>query len=313
MTIQASRYDAGLRNEWDDFVRNSKNATFLLERGFMEYHADRFVDHSLVLRAESGQIVAVVPANEHAGDLHSHRGLTYGGLILGARTGTAAALDMLESVTTYMRRIGLSRLHYKTIPWIYHRQPAEEDRYALFRAGASLSRRDVLTVLPRENRPRYQERRSRGIKAARKAGVQMAESVQFAPFWSVLEDNLARRFQVRPVHSLDEIELLHSRFPDSIRLFQACLDDQVVAGCVVFETPQVAHVQYISASDEGKRIHALDGLFDHLLSNVYPDKPYLDFGISNEEEGKVLNVGLVEQKEGFGARAVVHDYYTLDA
>ena len=36
-----------------------------------------------------------------------------------------------------------------------------------------------------------------------------------------------------------------------------------------------------------------------------------DFGISNERDG-TLNPGLMRNKEGFGARAVVHDRYVLE-
>lgn len=311
MTIQVSVYQAHHQDEWDNFVRESKNGTFLLERGFVEYHKDRFQDCSLMLRNPEGRLVAVLPATQRDSDLHSHLGLTYGGLVLSYRTGAAFAMEALDAVTHYMRDTGLNYLHYKTIPWIYHRHPAEEDRYALFRAGAVLSRRDVLSVVPAADRVKYQDRRARGVKSAAKAGIAIGESTSFEPFWTVLEENLKGRFGVNPVHSLAEVTLLHSRFSDAIRLFEAKLGDEVVAGCVIFETPTVAHVQYISANETGKRAHALDALFHHLISDVYRDKRFFDFGISNEDEGRSLNMGLVEQKEGFGARSVVHDYYTL--
>lgn len=311
MSVYIERYRPELLPLWNAFLAASRNGTFLLDRGYMDYHADRFVDHSLVLRNESGNITALLPANEHDGSLHSHAGLTYGGLILGARAGAAAVLAMIEAVRTYLRDYRVSALHYKTIPWIYHRQPAEDDRYALFRAGARLARRDVLSVAPREHRLGYQERRVRGIKSARKAGVQVAECTDYAAFWDLLTDNLVARHGVQPVHTLAEIEYLQARFPDAIRLFTAYCSGDLVAGAVIYESAMVAHVQYISASDAGRRTHALDALFAHLLNDIYAAKPYFDFGISNEAAGEVLNVGLVEHKEGFGARSVVHDYYEL--
>ncbi|MGI8559973.1 MAG: GNAT family N-acetyltransferase [Luteimonas sp.] len=313
MSLRVERYRPQLAPDWNAFVAASRNGTFLLDRGYMDYHADRFHDHSLVLRDGSANMVALLPANEHDGVLHSHAGLTYGGLVLGPGSGAADAIETLETVRAYLSDQGLTSLHYKTIPWIYHRQPAEEDRYALFRAGARLTRRDVLSVVAREDRLRYQERRARGIKAARKAGVEVGGSVDYAGFWPLLADNLQTRYGVAPVHSLPEIQSLHERFPDRIRLFTAHQENAVVAGSVIYESHRVAHVQYISASDAGRRMHALDLLFDALLTGPYVDKPYFDFGISNEQAGQVLNVGLAEQKEGFGARSVVHDYYELSA
>lgn len=313
MSMRIERYRPELAAEWNAFVAASRNATFLLDRGYMDYHQDRFHDHSLVLRDADGRIVALLPANEDGAALHSHAGLTYGGLVLDARSGAADVLDMFGAIRAHLADFGLGALHYKTIPWIYHRQPAEDDRYALFRLGARLSRRDVLTVVPRLERLPYQERRSRGIKAARKAGVGVQESDDYAGFWQVLSDNLEARHGVRPVHSLEEIRQLHARFPRAIRLFTATQDGTVVAGAVIYESDRVAHVQYISADEAGRRVRALDLLFDVLLNDAYRDKPYFDFGISNEQSGQVLNIGLVEQKEGFGGRSVVHDHYELIA
>ncbi len=311
--ISVERFRPALAGEWSAFVASSKNGTFLLDRNYMDYHSDRFLDHSLLLRDANQALVAVLPANEAQHWLHSHAGLTYGGLLLGIRAGAAAVLEMFEVIREYLRANALEGIHYKTIPSIYHQHPAEEDRYALFRMDARLARRDVLSVVPGGDRIRYQDRRARGVNAARKAGVTVAESTDFSAFWAVLEHNLRARFGVQPVHSLDEISLLRGRFPDAIRLFEATSEGSVVAGCVIFETHRVAHVQYISASERGKELHALDAVFDYLLNQCYAHKPFFDFGISNEEAGRVLNAGLVAQKEGFGARTIVHDYYELDA
>ena len=42
---------------------------------------------------------------------------------------------------------------------------------------------------------------------------------------------------------------------------------------------------------------------------LYADRRYFSFGISTEQAGQYLNEGLIAQKEGFGARTVVHDFY----
>ena len=60
--IQITRYDTTFKKEWDDFVSNSKNATFLLKRGYMDYHSDRFPDHSLIF-TRAGKIFALLPAS----------------------------------------------------------------------------------------------------------------------------------------------------------------------------------------------------------------------------------------------------------
>ena len=56
----------------------------------------------------------------------------------------------------------------------------------------------------------------------------------------------------------------------------------------------------------------MDLLFHRLIHEVYSSVPYFDMGTSVEEGGRVLNEGLIFQKEGFGGRAVVYDTYELD-
>ena len=305
------RYAPAHRDAWDAFVRTAKNGTFLFARGYMDYHADRFEDHSLIVRA-GGEVVALLPANRAGDEIHSHQGLTYGGLVVSDAMTTPAMLDLFEALVAHLRREGFRRLHYKTVPSIYHRIPAEEDRYALFRAGATLVRRDVLSVIPAGRRGPVQARRRRGAAKAERRGVVVAEARDWGPYWTMLSDHLHARYRVAPVHSLAEIELLRGRFPGAIRLFEARLGGEVVAGAVVFESAMVAHVQYIASSEYGRETGALDAVFRHLIEDVFAQKPYFDFGISNEEQGRRLNRGLIEQKEGFGGRAVAHDFYALE-
>ena len=85
----------------------------------------------------------------------------------------------------------------------------------------------------------------------------------------------------------------------------------IVAGTVMYVTDNVAHSQYIAASEQGRDYGALDLLFSKLITDVFAAHRYFDFGISTEQGGRFLNEGLMFQKEGFGARAVVYDTYEI--
>lgn len=298
---------------WDAFVRASRNGTFQFLRGYMDYHRDRFADHSLLVRDPEGHVVALLPAHATGDRVSSHAGLSFGGLVVAPGMKAPLLLLCVEALLLELRRLGFAALDYKTIPHIYHRQPAEEDRYALFLLGATLTRRDLLAVIPRDDRLPYQTRRTRGVKKAHAAGVTVQEEGDFSAYWELLAATLAERFSAEPVHSLDEIRLLRDRFPANIRLFTArSIAADLLAGVVVYESERVAHAQYIAASAAGREVAALDLLFDHLLNGVYRDIAYFDLGSSHEEAGRAMNVGLIDQKEGFGARAVAHDHYRID-
>ena len=61
--ISICRYTQNKQTEWDDFVKVSKNGTFLFLRAYMDYHSDRFQDHSLMFYNEKNRLIAVLPAN----------------------------------------------------------------------------------------------------------------------------------------------------------------------------------------------------------------------------------------------------------
>lgn len=307
----AEPYGPQLLDEWDAFVRASRNGTFLFERGYMDYHADRFEDASLIFRDPQGEVVALLPASRAQDCVSSHGGLTYGGLVLADAAGTRDVLDLLETCVDYYSQLGVTALTYRCVPRIYHRLASEEDQYALFRLGATLTRRDVSSTVQPAVRPAPRARRTRGERKARSLGVLVQESTDFASFWPVLHEALAGH-GVQPVHTLEEMTLLAGRFPRAIRLFTALADGETVAGVVIYETPLVAHAQYIGSSQRGRETAALDLLFEELISGVYRDKRYFDFGISTERDGAELNAGLVDFKEGFGATATVHDFYRVD-
>ena len=298
-------------DEWNAFVAQSKNGTFLFDRRYMDYHMERFKDCSMMFYYQD-KLVAVLPAHHDGVTLYSHGGLSYGGLIISPKITTAQVCDLFRELNCCLRVIDqFKRVVYKPVPWIYHRLPSEEPLFALTKVcGASILSRDVASVVMLNRRLPLSQLRRRGVKKAAKAGVRVVEQDDFAPFWQVLEHNLQLRHHTKPVHSLDEITLLKSRFPQNIRLFTACCGDEIVGGTVLYMDRGVVKTQYISASERGRQIGALDELFSTLL-NRFADEgyDYFDFGTSNMPGSDDLHESLIFQKEGFGARAVCYDTY----
>ncbi len=308
---EVKRYEASGAAQWNDFVVQSKQGTFLFDRGYMDYHQARFADHSLLVYRKQ-RLFALLPANSEGTTIWSHQGLTYGGLLTTDHATVAEVAEAFEAINAFLKSEGFLRVVYKAVPWIYHRLPAEEDLYALTNiCQARLSVRHVSSMLT-ARRLRFTESRKSGVRKAMREGISVGESTDYPSFWRILEGNLARQYDARPVHTLQEMQLLHSRFPENIRLFLASKDGQPVGGTVIFETPQVVHTQYISASLEGKACGALDALFDFLLHERYREAQCFDFGKSSDGDGHALNRSLIFQKEGFGGRAVCYDWYEYD-
>ena len=296
---------------WNAFIGKAKNATFLFHRDFMEYHKDRFQDFSLIVE-EGKKWVAVLPANRDGDVVYSHQGLTYGGLIYDENLRLASFLNIFKAILFFLNENKVNKLQLKLIPSIYTDFYAEELNYALFIATSKLIRRDTLSVIDLKKPIRLLKNRKEGVTRGTKNKLIVREVNDFDAFWEeILLPNLEDKHQAKPVHSLEEIKLLHSRFPQNIRQFNVYENDKIVAGTTIFETKKVAHSQYISGNSTKNELGSLDFLHHHLLTEVFKEKQYFDFGTSNENQGKNLNNGLSYWKESFGANTVVQDFYEV--
>ena len=312
LMIEIVRYDASMARQWDEFVTASRNGTFLHCRGYMDYHSDRFNDCSLVALRDD-KLCALLPANIDGDTLWSHRGLTYGSWIVPLKHFDATVMiEIMDAAIEWMKRQGIKRLVYKPVPHIYHRYPCEEDIYALFRHHAAIIETNISTTVDLNCPLPFDRGNKSGANAARKAGISVGPSDDWQGYWHLLSSLLGERYDTRPVHSLDEIRLLHSRFPESIRLYTATLQGELLAGVVMYLSHPVAHCQYIGASPRGKDSKALTLLFDHLIQEARRQGfRYFDFGISNEDHGRYLNEGLVRQKSRLGGRGIVYNTFEL--
>ena len=312
--ITIKRYTPEQRQAWNVFVAQSRQGTFLFDRNYMDYHQDRFHDHSLMLFYKD-KLYALLPANEvdvPERVIYSHQGLTYGGLITCNKMTTELTCEVFQIIGNYLKAQGFKKMIYKAIPWIYHKIPSEEDLYALIQIGkARLCAREISTTIPLCHPLRFSEQRRRGIQKARKQGltIKICQLEEVKAFWNILNNNLYYKYHTHPVHTIAELQLLMGRFPQNIIGYVVMQEEEVIAGCIVFITPQVIHTQYIAASEKGKAIGALDYLFNFIINIEKWNVPYIDFGKSTEEQGTYLNANLIHQKEGFGGRGMVYDTY----
>ena len=306
--LEIVRYTPDQKQAWNDFVSRSKNGTFLLDRNYMDYHADRFTDHSLMVYRRD-KLYALLPGNIAGDTFYSHQGLTYGGLIMSDRTAAADVVQLFRLLNDQFRREGIRKVIYKPTPWIYHRQPSEEDLYAVVEVCGATVSRGLSSTISRDHQNKWYRIRECGAKHAKQLGLTVEETDEYKPFWQVLSNNLRERYGLNPVHTVEEIEMLHRRMPDHIRLMVVKEGDETIGGTVLYVSDRVVHSQYIAASPKGKQVHALDLLFDVVIRKALATHPYFDFGISTEKRGTYLNEHLIYQKEGFGGRGVCYDWY----
>jgi hypothetical protein len=314
MTVRP--YEPADADAWDALVARSVNGTFLHTRRYLGYHGDRFADCSLVVLDARGRLAGVLPAAADPAspeDAVSHPGITYGGLVHDGSVRGGALIAALTEAAGALAAQGFGRLLYKAVPFIYHRVPAGDDLYALFRLGATRYRCDLAATVDLGPEPEPNRNRRRNLEKARLAGIRVESGTRYlAPFWEVLTANLQSRFGVRPVHTVEEITLLASLFPDEVECQGVLLGDDLVAGVVLFHTPTVTHPQYSASSPRGREVGALDAGFEAGIAAARArGARYYDFGASTEQGGTVLNESLYAYKVAYGGGGVPYEFYAL--
>ena len=303
--IVIKEYSIAEKHNWDNFCNTSKTPLFMFNRDFMGYHKDRFFDNSLMFYYND-DLIALLPANKIDNMLLSHGGLTYGGFIVAHTMQQHIMNDCFAALQVYLKEHSLECLRYKAIPHIYHIQPAEEYLYALYRNDANIIKIEPATIVNLEAPLKMPKGRKAQIGRAKREGVEIQETCDFETFIELENTVLAERHGVQAVHTAAELQLLNSYFPHNIKLFAAYYANEMIAGVLVFEYKTVVHTQYMAASEKAREIGALDLIVSSIIEKYKTQKKYLDFGISSEQNGAILNEGLIAQKEGFGGRTNVY-------
>lgn len=309
---QARLYQANDFDLWNAFLAKARNATFLFHRNFMEYHADRFADYSLLV-FDDQTLLAILPANRAGDAVHSHQGLTYGGLVIDRQLRLGEVIGIFRSVLAFLNQNGIKTLFLKELPVIYTKGFTAEMGYCLFLLGAKMYRNDCLSVIDTTQSFTFSKSRKECIRRGISNGLRIVEEPHFELFWNeILIPNLQRKHAAKPVHSWQEMERLHDHFPQHIRHFNVYEKERIVAGTTIFVTEFVAHPQYVSGNENNNALGSLDYLYSHLITDVFADKKYFDFGPSHEENGRKINQGILFWKESFGAKTVLQPFYQVD-
>ena len=309
--IDIIQYSSDKKEEWNAFIKNSKNGNFMFDRNYMDYHSDRFVDNSLMFYKDC-ELISVLPLSKHGKVLKSHGGLTFGGFVSNAKMKQHRMNDCFVELIKYLKQNDFEKLLYKKIPHIYSEHLSEEDIYSLWLNNAKIIKIEPSTTINLKNLIKMPKGRKAQISRAKREGVVIEESIDFDNFIDLENKILQEYHGTTAVHTGAELKLLNSRFPENIRLYIAMQDGELLAGSLIFVYQNLVHTQYMASSVKGREIGALDLLISSLMDKYKVDKQYFDFGISTEENGRILNEGLISQKEGFGGRTVVHQTWEIN-
>lgn len=306
------KYDQNDYKIWNDFIAQAKNATFLFHRDFMEYHKDRFEDFSLLVYQDE-KLISILPANKVGNSLYSHQGLTYGGLVSTAKVKGEKVEAVLDAVLYFLKENSFETFYYKPIANFYFPDGNNEIDFFLFKRGAVLDRKEMNLAVNLELPLQISKSKLKHFRRIEDLDLDIMEEEDFNPFWEkILEPRLLEKFNVKPVHTKEEILFLKQNFHENIRQYSVYQNDEIIAGITIFETENVVKSQYGATSKKGEEFRALDFLFINLIEKYKrKGKRFFDMGIVNEENESGYHSGLLKQKEELGCTIYNQDFYKI--
>ena len=312
-------YSAEYEQLWDEFIdKKSMNGTFLHSRRFLNYHGtEKFSDCSIIIGNNFTDIWAVIPACERQIDgkkaFFSHMGSTYGGLVINKiRYNLLDMIDILDSLDEYLKEQKYNEVILKMTPDIFSLESSDLCQYLLSYKGFS-NYTELSTYI---DYPTYGDdvlvhmnnARRRKIKkcfAAELSFKMISSDSEIEAFYKLLLENLAKH-GVKPVHTLPELlEFRNSRLPEVVDFYGVFMQEEMIAGAMSFnfKNANVLHIQYSAAKQELEKLTPMSFLFYNLINHgIKNGFSRLSWGISTEQQGRILNQPLAQTKESYGSK-----------
>lgn len=307
-------YKSSEKETWNNFVEKSYEKTFLFQRDFMEYHSGRFQDFSLMIYKEN-ELIAVLPANRFEDAIYSHQGLTYGGFILDNDLPKSEFNPICQSLTQFLKTQQITSIELKLLPGCYQKNASKMLLDYLANSNAHNFRTDMVLAIDYSEPLQIHKTKLKHFRKNKIKGFEIKEADNLDAFWNtVLIPRLQEKHKVKPVHSLEEISSLKSKFPNNIRQFNIYLDSEILAGITIFDKGEVIKSQYGATTKHGEKERALEFLFMHLIYKFKEEgRTFFSMGTVRDPERPLgYNEGLLKQKEELGCTVFYQHFYKLD-
>lgn len=309
--FSVAKYKEEDRNSWNTLVDSSFNGTFMHRREFLDYHGDRFEDHSLLIY-KNYDLCAVFPAVLDNRVLVSHPGTTVAGLVYDDSVRGNDLKSILERIKQYHK---FQRIIYKNTPIEFQRHAVQDDIWALHTLRAKKISCELSSILnPLMTNYVYWPDRKEELSCMTDnillSAMNLGDLDFLEEFWeSVLVPNLSK-YGIEPIHTPKDINYLYNKFPVFVKgLLATHKSGKMLGGLIIFRFNKCYHVQYSVANAKGRALHTMSLLHHYMIENLPTDVHYYNFGKSTECHGYNLNDALYYYKNGFGGGSMTYDTY----
>jgi hypothetical protein len=318
------------QRDWDELIFDPmSNGEFVNSMQYLSYHPEgRFTDASVaIVDADTNTVKSVFPAasDRSRHSVVSHPGTTFAGMIYNLRNLSIEELENhIDLLISHYREQGFLKLEMRLPSIAYHNQPEAKLIFLLLQKKFQIKGSHLINAIKLEKIHNEEDlikqylikRRNRIKKTLNLQTLKFEKWEKIEPsVWDHLSDHLIQKFGTGPTHSLDEINILCSKFPEQIVPYGVTEKETNQYGALglIFKYKQVFHTQYLDTNFELSTPYPNFFLIHHLiLTAVEEGYSVFSFGASTEKWGSVLNKGLFRYKDEFGGGSILLTRLVLD-
>jgi len=308
-------YQESLKKAWDQFVLKSNNGTMFHLQRFLDYHKPgRFSFNHLVFMQEN-RIVAVLPGEVQNSVFESPVGASYGSIVTGDIR-FKEAMEIVSTLLDYAKKNGYKEIILTSAPMIYEKYPNQNLDFAMLWQGFKYDLHYISSAIKldpdRDIISRFQSTVRRNIrKTLKNPDIHVEINERYDEFYPILMDNKSRH-NVKPTHTLEELERLKKLLPDNLKLFMVYLKEKPIGGSLMFYANSCVGVCFYNMLlyDYAiyKPIHrVMYEVVKHATENGYR---YVDIGVSQEtkaDDPMTPRISLIDFKEKFDAKTIMRN------
>jgi hypothetical protein len=310
------------RKLWEKIVMESNNGTIYHLQNFLDYHQEGRFNNFHHLISVDGRIETVIPGallKDADGKSYfaSYPGASVGGFVLPSRYGLEDTDNVIMSFLAYLNDKGIKRVDITPTPLFYGQKENQHIDFILSREKFQFKKREMSSVIPinkdiEDPIALLDPSVRRAIRKAQKCGitVEQDDSVgAYEKYHTILSENLSKKHNVKPVHTLAEMKDIKKRFPEMVTLMVAKLNSEIIAGIWIFRAnPKVAVAFYIAQKYELQETRAVNLLYAQTLLKVKEwGHKYYELGLFSVNMSP--NYGLGRFKESYGGVGLFRDYF----
>lgn len=295
------KYNDELFHAWDNFVNNSVNGNIYHTRNFLNYHhKDKFIDSSILIY-HNKDIVCVLPCCCSGDRFFSHKGATYGGPVFSEKVYNIKNLSIIiDLIFTYYN----NKIEFRISNSIYNNV---SDNVLLYLLSTKLRMIPELAWYINTNDDIINNirniRNKKNIQKMMKDNNFICDKFEdiedYTGFYKILQKNLNTKYKTYPTHTLDEFLLVKKLLNEYQSLYLVKNNGIIYGGVYVIKvTTKCWYTFYIS-----KNIDIINNMsIVYIMYKIQQDAKksnvnYVDYGITTENQGEILNIGLSEFKE----------------